>query len=293
MRSLVDRYLHSAAFLNLAESTKPGYRHGLRLIEADFGDLPLSALSDRRIRGEFLEWRDRIGESSPRQADNHFKVLARLISWGFDRGYAPANPCQRPGKLCNATRSNKVWTSEQEAAFLKKAPAHLRLPLLPALWTGQRRGDLLSLTWSAYDGENIRLRQRKTGAPVLVPVGQAVRQALDAAKAELGDVPAEKLGSFPILTTSSGTAWTGSGFSASWRKACAKVGVVGVTFHDLRGTAVTRMAVAGCTVPEIAAITGHSLRDVHQILDAHYMDRDPELAINAIRKREEKEGAPN
>ena len=42
-------------------------------------------------------------------------------------------------------------------------------------------------------------------------------------------------------------------------------------FHDLRGTAVTRLALAGCTVPEIAAITGHSLKDVEAILDAHYL----------------------
>ena len=33
-----------------------------------------------------------------------------------------------------------------------RAPAHLHLPLLLALWTGQRQGDLLRLPWSAYDG---------------------------------------------------------------------------------------------------------------------------------------------
>jgi integrase len=43
-------------------------------------------------------------------------------------------------------------------------------------------------------------------------------------------------------------------------------GVVGVTFHDLRGTAVTRLALMGCTEIQIAAITGHSLRDVRSIL---------------------------
>jgi hypothetical protein len=39
----------------------------------------------------------------------------------------------------------------------------LHLPLLLALWTGQRQGDLLRLPWSAYDGEHVRLRQSKTG----------------------------------------------------------------------------------------------------------------------------------
>jgi hypothetical protein len=30
-------------------------------------------------------------------------------------------------------------------------------------------------------------------------------------------------------------------------------------FHDLRATAVMRLAIAGCTEAEIATITGHSL----------------------------------
>jgi hypothetical protein len=49
---------------------------------------------------------------------------------------------------------------------------------------------------------------------------------------------------------------------------------------------VTRLAVAGCTVPEIAAITGHSLKDVQDILDRHYLSRDQALAETAIRKLE-------
>jgi hypothetical protein len=54
----------------------------------------------------------------------------------------------------------------------------------------------------------------------------------------------------------------------------------------LRGTAVTRLAIVGCTEAEIATITGHSLRDVRSILDANYLHRDPMLAENAIRKLE-------
>ncbi len=70
-------------------------------------------------------------------------------------------------------------------------------------------------------------------------------------------------------------------------------GIMGVTFHDLRGTAVTRLALVGCTVPEIASITGHSLRDVHAIFDAHYLADDPGLAESAIRKLETGTKSPN
>ena len=89
-----------------------------------------------------------------------------------------------------------------------------------------------------------------------------------------------------ILTNSEGKPWTADGFRSSWRKACAAVGIVGVTFHDLRGTAVTRLALAGCTEAEIATITGHSLRDVRTILDSNYLSRDPALGESAIRKLE-------
>ncbi len=48
----------------------------------------------------------------------------------------------------------------------------------------------------------------------------------------------------------------------------------GVTFHNLRGTAVVALALAGCTVPEIASITGHSLADAEALLTKHYLGRD-------------------
>jgi len=42
-------------------------------------------------------------------------------------------------------------------------------------------------------------------------------------------------------------------------------GIGDLTFHDLRGTAVVRLAIAGATVPQIATFTGHSLKDVEAI----------------------------
>lgn len=285
LQSVLDRFERSADFLDLAEKTRKDYKKHIRAIEAEFGDFPISALSDRRTRGEFLAWRDRIAIGSRRQADYRFSVLARILSWAFDRGLVPLNPCERPGRLYRSTRSETIWSDADEAAFYAKAPAHLHLALTLALWTGQRQGDLLKLTWGAFDGTHIRLKQSKTGARVVVPVGAPLRAALEKAKARLADIPEGKPRPMTILATEGGTAWTESGFRASWRKAQAKAGVIGVTFHDLRGTAVTRLAIAGCTVPEIAAITGHSLKDAEAIL-SHYLKRDQALAESAIRKLE-------
>ena len=47
-----------------------------------------------------------------------------------------------------------------------------------------------------------------------------------------------------------------------------------------------RLAIAGASVPQIAAVTGHSLKDVEAILDAHYLGRDIQLAEAAVFKLE-------
>jgi integrase len=282
--SLLQGYQASEDFTGLADSTRRSYVPLIKRIEKSFADFPLSGFSDRRTRGIFKAWRDRIAtDSGRRQADYAWTVLARVLSWGLDRGLVAANPCEKGGRLYRGSRAEKTWTAADEQAFLARAPSHLRLPLLLALWTGQRQGDLLRLPWSAYDGKHIRLHQSKTGARVVIPVGAPLKAALDVA-AKRSPI---------ILTNSDGKPWTSDGFRASWRKACAAAGVTGVTFHDLRGTAVTRLAIARCTEMEIAVITGHSLRDVHAILDKHYLARDPALAENAIRKLERETNSPN
>ena len=134
----------------------------------------------------------------------------------------------------------------------------------------------MKLTWNAYDGETIRLRQSKTGARVQIYVGKPLKTLLDQTKRV----------SVTILSNTRKRPWTSDGFRTEWDKVKRKASIAGLTFHDLRGTAATRLAKAGCTIPEIATITGHSLKEVEPILDAHYLNRDSSLGISAIRKLE-------
>jgi hypothetical protein len=71
------------------------------------------ALADRRTRGIFLEWRDKIaGDSARRQ------------------GTIGANPCQKGGLRYSGSRADKIWTADNQGAFRNRAPHHLHLPLL-------------------------------------------------------------------------------------------------------------------------------------------------------------------
>jgi integrase len=217
--SVLLQYQDSDDFRSLADSTRRSYVPLIMRIEKSFGDFPLAALTDRRARGVFMAWRDKIAVTSGRrQADYAWTVLARVLSWSCNRGLISSNPCERGGRLYRSGRSDSIWTAEDEAAFLRSASTHLHLPLLLALWTGQRQGDLLRLPWSAYDGKHIRLRQSKRGARVTIPVGAPLKAALDA-------MPKR---STTILTNSEGEPWTSDGFRASWGKASKRAGIAGL-----------------------------------------------------------------
>jgi hypothetical protein len=72
--------------------------------------------------------------------------------------------------------------------------------------------------------------------------------------------------------------------SSSFRKAKAKAGLDGVNFADLRGTAVTRLVLAGCPVPEICAATRTtrptaSCRSTTQPRSAACLERHPKTRV--------------
>ncbi len=195
--------------------------------------------------------------------------------------------CALGGRLYDGSRVETVWTSPQVGAFLHQTQyCHMHVPLLIGPWTGQREGDILRLKWSAYDGQVIRLKQRKgqrrgkrknASAIVVIPVAEPLKAALDAARAArlAAKVTPLKLEDEAICLNSEGEPWREgrdgfNGFISSFRKAKEKAGIEGVS---LRGTAVRRLALSGCTVPEICAITGHSHAEANAILEAHYLHR--------------------
>jgi integrase len=107
----------------------------------------------------------------------------------------------------------------------------------------------------------LRLRQGKSGRKVEIPCTGALRAtlaALDRAAAV-------------ILARKTGLPWKPRFFKAQWEVITKAAGIADLHFHDLHGTAVTMLAEAGCTTPQIATITGHSLKTLTTILD-RYLD---------------------
>jgi integrase len=290
VNSLIRSYTSSVEFeQKLAPSTQAEYKRMLTKAEPEFGNMPIAALEDGRVKRDFLDWREKIARASGhREADNRLSAVSAMLTWATDTGKITANHLRGFKRLYHVDRSEIIWLPEHIQAFMKVAPIEMQRALILGLHTGQREGDILRLTWSAYDGQRIRLRQGKARrggmlAPLIeIPCTGALRRMLDA----MDQV------SPLILTIKKGQSFKPRYFGRLWEEATMKAGLQSVTlpgagelvelhFHDLRGTAVTLLSEAGCTPQQIATITGHSLKTVHRILE-RYLARTRGLAEQAI-----------
>ena len=80
--SVLQAYQASGEFNGLAARTRFDYIEKIKVIEAEFGDFPISGLTDRRTRGIFMAWRDKLAAKSRRQADYTWSVFARVLVMG-------------------------------------------------------------------------------------------------------------------------------------------------------------------------------------------------------------------
>jgi integrase len=276
LASILDAYQDSQALCGLSERSQKDYKIHLRSIGREFGTFPIEALADRAARGEFLQWRDRLAKVSPRGADYLFSVFARALSWALDRRLVPVNPLGKRGRVWRGNRNDRVWGDVEEANMRAACGPALRLALAVAVWTGQRQGDILRLTWAAYNGDVLRIRQGKTGKEVLVPASSMLKAEL-AATARTG----------LYIVSHEGRPFTTDGFKTSWGRATERAGAKGLTFHDLRGTFATRCYECGATDAEVASVTGHGADgQAHATLRRHYLHANLVLARECIRKLE-------
>lgn len=274
---LVRDYCLSPEYAALRESTRREYGRMLQKAETKFGTMPIAALNDPRVRRVFLEWRDTVAAASgPREGDHRLSVISSMLSWARDRALIDQNHVAGFKRLHHADRADKIWLPEHVAAFNAVAPLELQRALVLAIHTGQRQGDLLRLTWGNYSEGSLRFRQGKgtkgrPGRAMEIPCTAALRAMLDT-------MPRSQA---VILTTKTRRPWQARHFKSEWERASKAAGLGDLHFHDLRGTAVTMLAEAGATVPQIASVTGHSFKSVDAILE-RYLSRTRVLAGQAI-----------
>jgi integrase len=143
-----------------------------------------------------------------------------------------------------------------------------------ARFAGQRRGDVLRMTRTAFDGTYISVRQEKTDEPLMIRAHRRLKTYLD-------ELPKDSL---LFVVTSRGQPIEESAFSKEFRAALDAAGLQHLHFHGLRHSAGRALAEAGCSAHEIQAVIGHrTLQMVQHYTKAAQQKR---LASSAIAKLE-------
>ncbi len=245
---LVGQYRRSPEFRGLADATQLDYGRTLDLIVEELGDVRYAAATRNMLKAV----RDDHAQTV-RKAHKIKQMLSRLYSWADENDHVPAgfNPAKGIKRLKRKGGDKEivVWSDAEVEHFLRGAPPHLVTPVLVALYTGQRREDVVKMTWQQFQGDIIRVRQSKTTALLDIACHGALRKHLDA-------LPRRGV---VICTTEAGKAFTPNGLSGAIRRRVESIDAMpnNRSMHGLRYAAGSRMEEAGCTVAEIESVLGH------------------------------------
>ena len=194
---------------------------------------------------------ERLKEVSSGTVIRELAYLSSIINharreWGIN----VPNPVQMVRKPQSPQARSRVLTEVEIAKLLQALEplgrrSHWTKPAVQlALETAMRRGELLSLRW-----ENIDLQCRtaflpdtKNGDSRTVPLSTAAVQVLQGIPKHISGVV------IPVKFFS---------LDAAFKRARKRAGLEDVRFHDLRRTAITRIAEKLPNVIELAAVSGH------------------------------------
>lgn len=277
----------SQQWLELRPRTKKDYTRYVDKIVARFGKYAAADFDEEMA----VESRDSLRDK-PRTANYMINVLSAMFvvalekksQFGADRN--PVANIKRLGRKAGVRPRQEFWTYDDEFGFLKDADvADPMIALGERLlaYTGQRPGDMRAMLLTDHDGEKIQVVQSKTGVKVWIKCHKDLKPHLDR---NIADARRQGILNGTFIRGIRGHPMGERYFATRWDVVAARTGTLHLNRQDLRRTAVIRLAEAECTIPQIAAITGHSPKTVQTILDT-YLVTTYEMGSAAITKLEE------
>jgi integrase len=186
---------------------------------------------------------------------------------------SPDLPAVSPGEF-------HTWSEDEIAAFEQRWPVGSteRLAFALLLYTGQRRSDVVAMAWTDVNDGAIQVvplkTKRSTGKKLSIPIHPALAGVPKMCSRDSGT----------ILMTSFGRPFTANGFGNFMADKIERAGLrARCVTHGLRKAAARRLAEAGCSTNEIAAITGHAtLSEVSRYTKAAEQGRLAKAAIHRL-----------
>lgn len=283
LRRLVASWQASQRYKATKPKTKKGYDYIAKDILA-WADAQRKQPDPTQMTANDVERFLALWDTRPTQKFHVRKVLRLVMAEAVKEGWRVDNPVDAI-KVSMPKSSVEIWEQEDVDAHMWAAVMGGQPWVAAAILTeweiGQRLTDLIlfrrGAEYMAQEGV-FRFWQSKTNSWLTIPVSGRLRGILAACEVE---------GSMYLFHDGG----TGRPFrdvdrlSHVFEEIRERVqGRRHLVFRALRHSCVVQLARAGCTVPEIASITGHSISSVEKILSV-YLPRDNKVAWNAQQKR--------
>jgi integrase len=267
----------------VAQGTMDRYREAIRKLLEFLGDLAEQDLSvvSRQL---LLEFRGALSKQlSPSTANLMLGQTRRLFREARRDGYIVENPAEflEPVRE-DSDDARRPFTVPEIQRLLEIADPEWKSLILCGLYTGQRLYDLAELSWDNIDlvrGE-VRLKVRKTGKRLILPLAPSLRKHLENLPGS--DVPGAPLHprAFKIVRAQGRSGSLSNQFAslleqAGFRQKQAHCSGKGrsaqrkgnkLTFHSLRHTAVSLLKDAGIPEAVVMEMVGHDSKQ----MSAHY-----------------------
>lgn len=298
----LEQWLNDYARLHVSPRTLQGYRTHVTLhIAPKLGKIPLSKLRPAQIQAFYSERLDhgRLRPKPVKETDQepgkeqeletglspqtvlHFHhVLHEALKTAVKWGLLPANPADAVSPPKVTRQDPHVLTEGQTTALLKAAEGTaICAPIMLAVGSGLRRGELLALRWSDCDLDAgtvmIRRTLSETKAAGLsfkepktrtsrrtVTLPAFAREALSQHK-EAQDAHRDRLGNAYhdedlVFPSDDGRPWAPNLLTGAFRRFVDKQDLPRVRFHDLRHGHITQLLLRGVPLKVVSARAGHS-----------------------------------
>jgi integrase len=257
LSTLLSRYRQEIA------PQKKGARQDITLLERllarPIAQLSVAALTPARL----AQYRDeRLAQGVSGQTVRHeLAMFSRVVEqssreWGVSCPHGnPVKQIRLPSP--SPSRTRRLLDGE-ERRLLEAAQKHgdtIGLIMTWAIETAMRRGEIAAMRWEHmnHKARVLLVPETKNGTPRRVPLSTVAMEVLtQTLSSRKGGLPQEG-------TVPSGPIW-GYGkdaISQSFVRTCQTAGIEGLTFHDLRHEATSRLFEKGLNPMQVAAITGH------------------------------------
>ena len=243
---LVEVYLGSAAFRNLAPSTLAEKRMRLDWIRGVIGEARYATVQPRHVETLMAK---KGGPQAANRLKKDMSQLFRVAAKNF--GFSGQNPAALADSYKINTDGFHSWTDAEIVMYREGHPTGTiaRLALEIFLGTGAARQDAAALTRSNIRGAEIHYRRGKTGQAVAVPIVEELAR-------EISRVPGDRL---VLLTNRHGKPMNSRSLGRAFAAWCAEAGLSNkCRAHGLRKAGARRLAEAGATEHQIMSVLGHA-----------------------------------